>query len=433
MVEKGVLGVCIRKQIYSVLLLTVALAGCSDGSDGSDTVLESTLESLRNSRYCELLAIQLSDQGFYGDVYNTFTLNDCPSSAWDEIDSTLLTQFQRELGALVLVKNGPRFWLMDEITAGQEQYGGTRAFNGIEMGYGPQVLFGAQPPEPSFYTERSVARDTVFHFRASSEIYELLAPLGKRYVMQSYASFVDSSLTIDGLPSLAKKIELPTGWRYKARQLEADLEVEDWQGIATVVQDELSNSYQRVAQLEGVPNGLQGIEFLNLATREAWFTYLLPAEIDALVPEAGWIRSPLRLFADRSVFARSPDESTDGRFRQMELFGHIFSHNVTVEQFGLFLEPDRLLTEMWVGKSHEVTYFAGRELPVIKDPQGKEYVLIATRGEISSSVPMLPEGWDYRELLLESDLRVTLPPRTRLLEPGGTGMSFQGPVEFNLQ
>lgn len=407
------------------LALLAALASCSDSDDSGQ---ETGFDSLRNVRYCELLAIQVGPEGFFGDIYNTFTLNDCPEQRWNEIDAELLAQFTQELGAIAMAKNGPRFWLMDEILAEREEYIGFRFFNGIEMGYGPQILFGPQPPSPSLFTERTVARDTLFRFRAGLKVYELIAPLGKRYVMQSYAAFVDPNITIDKLPALTDRIELPAGWQYSVRTVDTDLEVEDWEGFATVVQDELSNTYQRVAQLEGVPEGLQGIEFLQISSGEAWLTYLPPDEAEAIVPDPGWIRSPLRPFFDRGVFSRSPDESVDGRFLQMDLFGHTFYHNVTVEQFATPLEPERRLSEMWVRKAHEVTYFAGSELPVIRSPEGEDYVLIATRGEISASVPSLPANWTYREIFLEKDLRVLLPPRTRLLEPGATGMSFQGPV-----
>jgi hypothetical protein len=63
--------------------------------------------------------------------------------------------------------------------------------------------------------------------------------------MQSYSLAVDPTLTEAELPALGARLQLPDGWRYRARRLE-----EEWtlrvDGEARVVQDELENSYQRV-------------------------------------------------------------------------------------------------------------------------------------------------------------------------------------------
>jgi len=46
---------------------------------------------------------------------------------------------------------------------------------------------------------------------------------------------------------------LPEDWTFTARVLEDDLFVEDVEGIATIVQDELTNTYQRAVTLETSP------------------------------------------------------------------------------------------------------------------------------------------------------------------------------------
>jgi hypothetical protein len=94
------------------------------------------------------------------------------------------------------------------------------------------------------YVERAVQRTTTFTFASGEEIYELTSPGGTVYVMQSLAQFVDESLTPDDLPTLSSRLELPEGWAYQARTLDADL-VLIADGEATVIQDDLSNTYQR--------------------------------------------------------------------------------------------------------------------------------------------------------------------------------------------
>ncbi len=75
-------------------------------------------------------------------------------------------------------------------------------------------------------------------------MYELLAPNGAIYVMQSYAQIVDPTLEESALAGLGARLELPTGWTFRARTLDAPLLVTT-RGEATVVQDELQNTYSR--------------------------------------------------------------------------------------------------------------------------------------------------------------------------------------------
>ena len=91
-------------------------------------------------------------------------------------------------------------------------------------------------------------RTTVYVYEQGREVYELVAPDGTSYVMQSYSLAVDPTLTEADLPSLGSRLSLPSGWRYQVRQLPRKwtLQIE---GEARVIQDELENSYQRVEPL----------------------------------------------------------------------------------------------------------------------------------------------------------------------------------------
>jgi len=60
--------------------------------------------------------------------------------------------------------------------------------------------------------------------------------------MQSYARIVDEDLTLADLPSLGDQLQVPAGWEYRSRTLDADLVVRS-AGAAHVVQDELKNTY----------------------------------------------------------------------------------------------------------------------------------------------------------------------------------------------
>jgi haloalkane dehalogenase len=95
------------------------------------------------------------------------------------------------------------------------------------------------------YVENVIHRTTVYVYDQGREVYELIAPDGTFYVMQSHSLAVDPTLTEADLPSLGSRLRLPSGWRYQVRQLPRkwSLQID---GEARVIQDELENSYQRV-------------------------------------------------------------------------------------------------------------------------------------------------------------------------------------------
>jgi hypothetical protein len=106
------------------------------------------------------------------------------------------------------------------------------------------VDLGPGVPDRSPYKDVSVNRDTEFTFDAGRRIYELTAADGSVYVMQSYSNQIDPKLTIAALANLGDRLQLLDGWSFTSRVLDERLVVEDIDGVATVIQDELQNSYQ---------------------------------------------------------------------------------------------------------------------------------------------------------------------------------------------
>ena len=247
-------------------VLLVLLAGCSGSNDGSlnadnldgspaadnldgSPESDNLSDSIRDVRYCEYLAIEPTDEGIIATAWNSFGLHDCPAQEWDAVDEEDLERYADDLGVAAVTKNGPRFWLMDELLSNRGKYEEIRFFDNLEMGLAAQVLLGATPSSDP-YSERSVERDTLFTFNEGSEIYQLSGPAGREYVMQSYSHIVDDTQTSDSLSELESRLALPEGWTFTARVLEEDLFVRDVEGIATVVQDDLTNTYQRAVTLE---------------------------------------------------------------------------------------------------------------------------------------------------------------------------------------
>ena len=211
--------------------------------EGSDLFFP---DGLRNVRYGEVLLVTADDAGvFSAEVWNTLGLGDCPQDAWDELDAEAIAA---ERGALTALLNGPRYWTLDTIVnLDPDPDRSITTFGRVPMFRPATVVIGTEEPDQSPFVERHVARETIFRFRNGSEVYDLTAPDGRRFVMQSYTLMVDAGLTIDQLPGLGDRIGLPAGWTYAPRTLDADLDVHSADGIATIVQDELLNTYQRVS------------------------------------------------------------------------------------------------------------------------------------------------------------------------------------------
>ncbi len=194
----------------------------------------------RGVRYGEVLAVYQRDHGLQAEVYGTQLLNDCPQELWDTLDPAAIAT---ELGALFVKLNGPRHWMLDGL--------GTKVavvdpvfhdFNGL-MTRRIAVVDLGEDPIPVPYTRRQVNRGAVFFFDAGKPVHELVDPDGLAYVMQAYCLGVDPTLTQDDLAALGGRLDLPAGWSYRTRVLDEELIVDTSATIATVLQDELENTY----------------------------------------------------------------------------------------------------------------------------------------------------------------------------------------------
>lgn len=198
------------------------------------------VSDIRGVRYGEVLAVFSTDGGFEAHVYGTQMLNECPQELWETLESTNITL---ELGALFVKLNGPRYWMIDGL--GQKVQVAEpvlRDFNGLTMRRIATVDLGPIPSAQP-YMERFVNRGAVFFFDAGAPVYELVNPEGLAYVMQAYCVGIDPTLTEENLSSLGSRLALPDGWTYRRRILDEELVVDTSATIATVIQDELENSY----------------------------------------------------------------------------------------------------------------------------------------------------------------------------------------------
>jgi hypothetical protein len=198
-----------------------------------------TLDGLHDARYCEIIALDGAPPDATAVVWNTIGLNRCPAAWWNAFDAGDLAQ---ELGASAVILNGPRHFLMDSVTV--PHTGRVRSFHGQKLRRVAAIPIHtaaelAQVP----YTDRVIERDNTWRWQRARRIYELVAPGGDTYVMQAYSQIKDRSLSIGKLRSLGRRLDLPPGWRYRSRVLRRPLAI-GANGQATIVQDELQNTYQ---------------------------------------------------------------------------------------------------------------------------------------------------------------------------------------------
>jgi hypothetical protein len=218
----------------AVLLAAGVAAACSAAPASA-----ATLGGLHDARYCEIIALKGAPPDATAVVWNTIGLNKCPAAWWNAFDASALA---KELGAGVVLLNGPRHFLMDSVTVPRR--GRVRSFHGQKLRRVAAIPIHtaaelAQVP----YTDRVVKRDNTWRWQRGRRVYELVAPGGDVYVMQAYAQIKDPHQTIGKLRSLGHRLALPPGWRYRSRVLRKPLAV-GANGQATIVQDELQNTYQ---------------------------------------------------------------------------------------------------------------------------------------------------------------------------------------------
>ncbi|MDO8390567.1 MAG: hypothetical protein Q7V57_08770 [Actinomycetota bacterium] len=251
-----------RQMLAAALTAALVLTACSDdaptatsGTESADTAPTTALatdttagppadpNALRGVRYCEVLLLRQEATGLVADVWNTMGHSTCPQADWEALDAAAIAT---ERGSLLARLNGPRYWTLDEIDATMQLDAPVTTFGTIEMFLAATVDLGPGTPTQTPYTERGVVRETVFVFHEGSEVYILTDPDGTLYVMQSYSQTLDTTMSADRLPGLGGELQLPAGWTFTVETLSDRLELFSTDGIATVIQDDFQNTYQRV-------------------------------------------------------------------------------------------------------------------------------------------------------------------------------------------
>jgi hypothetical protein len=233
---------CIRTTVCLVFAGVYARAA-AEAPKATPKIEGNTIEGVRNARYCEVIPIVRDGLHLTATVYSTLGLNDCPAQIWDSITEDTMKQ---RFGAVTVLLNGPRYFLMDSITAsGSTKAGEKIEAGGLELTERATIDVGLLDLLHRPYREQTINRDTVYRFKAGLSVHMLEASDGSRYAMQAYLQIVDKTLANDQLDALGSKLKLPSGWRYTTTTPDQDL-VLGAQGKATVIQDDFDNTYQKL-------------------------------------------------------------------------------------------------------------------------------------------------------------------------------------------
>ncbi|KTD17298.1 hypothetical protein [Legionella jordanis] len=201
------------------------------------------IDHLRGSRYCEIL---VNENRLNLAVYNSIGINDCPEDLWNKIDIQCV---KTQTGASFAKLNGPRYWVIDGLLNSKLASPEVQSICGLKLRKAgvlklglSDIMLSSQP-----YRGHTVDRHTTWIYKAGQPIYELIDPSGQIFVMQSY-SIEKQAQTLDGLQNLNKILKLPPNWQFRSRVLQEDKQLPAVNNKATVVQDELFNTYQLAPQ-----------------------------------------------------------------------------------------------------------------------------------------------------------------------------------------
>jgi hypothetical protein len=232
-----------RRLIATIVAGGAAIAALAPAAAQTVDKTKHMIEDVRDARYCEIIPVVRRGIYFIGTVYNTLGLNDCPPAIWDTITEAAM---KKRFGAMAAVLNGPRHFVMAAIgAAGDTAAGETVEAGGLKLTARATIKLRLLNMRTKPYRERAVDRDTRYVFMAGRPVFLLVRPDGARYAMQSYTEMADKSLTYADLPNLGSRLKLPSGWRYEVMKPDADLLL-GAKGKATIVQDDLDNTYQKL-------------------------------------------------------------------------------------------------------------------------------------------------------------------------------------------
>jgi hypothetical protein len=211
-------------------------------------------DNMHQTRFIELfLAYREAKTGkLVAECYNSMLLSKSTSASKDTAPQKLVEgidfdKMKKEYGVLNASLNGPKLWLPDwtEIDVGVE-----RNFNGIPAAWVAQLSMGDNAggvAESTPYAPMSIARKSGLGWYKGTTVLLLDDAEGNTWIMKGFQQGLKPQYTYKKFVSAGARNfkKLPSGWKFRVKKLEKDLNEKPEGGIATIMPDELFNVYDK--------------------------------------------------------------------------------------------------------------------------------------------------------------------------------------------
>lgn len=211
-------------------------------------------ENWRGKAFYEILFMFRQPDGagignYFNSLSNTLPEpNDVMDARFRALDGETL---KKEFGGDGVFFNGPRRLVANTITGMSWDGCKQRVIAGIPLNLDgvfevpslEKFVSGSMPTYRPMVSKRTSA----MIFNAGETVYELITPEGAVYTMFSLSLKVDPENTIENLPTLGKRLTLPSGWQFRSRKLDQEMVLTataDSNPPNTVVLDQFEGNYQ---------------------------------------------------------------------------------------------------------------------------------------------------------------------------------------------
>jgi hypothetical protein len=227
--------------VTGVLLIGGTKSILDDGANAKVKKWKNVLDQ----RYLEIFVVTGNKDDPKAGCYNTQSLNrgqqtgdSAPQNLVDKLDVKAIAKENNAISAFV---NGPRKWCLDWIDI---PVGAERDFNGLKAAWVATLnMKGVTRGKENNYRSMTIARKSAFGINKGTKAFILDDPKGNTWVMKSYSLVLDPTLNRGKVPAMLGQLKLPEAWKYRVKQLDRDLVLIPESGIATIVQDDLDNTY----------------------------------------------------------------------------------------------------------------------------------------------------------------------------------------------
>ena len=233
------------------LAVGALLTGCSSLPKDNANVQVEHLKNQNASRYAEIFLVGGNGltKNLKANVYNTLLLNGYTEANKDSAPQALAEAFnpeqvKKENHVLGSKLNGPKRWMLDwiEVPVGTE-----RDFCGLKACWVAELsLKGMNLKDESkmSYHPTTVQRKTKFGYNQGTTAHLIDDADGNTWIMKGFNEGLNPAMSYEqAVATLANRLTLPAGWKFRDKVLEQDLVLIPETGTARIMPDNLFNVY----------------------------------------------------------------------------------------------------------------------------------------------------------------------------------------------